>query len=394
MNILFVGHILNPNDLSKFPAASIAGNNMQLGYIESLYKYLEHDIEVISQLPISIYPKSKHIHIKMHTLDIGNSHRAISPSFINLPFLKSCTLKQSTSTLIQSWLNKHKDNEKVIISFNTLPQIALPVIRYSKKHDVKTICIFADPPIDPFKRSIIGRIYKNYEFLQSMKLIKRFDGVIALNQKIVEDYAPMVPYEIIEGGINLDLFNQEITPKQNGVKRIVYSGALTEYSGCKKLIESLAYIQEKNFVIEFYGSGPLVKYIKSFSKNDARVQYLGIQSNQNMINVERNADFLINPRKIHDPISTYTFPSKILEYLATGTPTLSTKVNGLTPYYLNHLNIVETDDPISFAQSLEWILNSDYAILKEKALYAKKEILNEKNWMEQTKKLLAFINAL
>ena len=43
--------------------------------------------------------------------------------------------------------------------------------------------------------------------------------------------------------------------------------------------------------------------------------------------------------------SKYFFPSKMMDYLASGTPTISTKLKGIPEEYFNYCFTIENGDP-------------------------------------------------
>lgn len=391
MKVLFVGSAIRTDDLMKYKGPSVAGNKMQMGFLKELYIKYKDDLSILTQIPISQYPSEKKLIFKSHQIKLADNLYSTAIGFINFPFVKQFLFIRNTKKKIRKWLKAFPNENKIVICYNALPQIAKPVLKMRKNDCYRAFSILADPPIDSIKRSLIKRIFKTVEQRLSVSMVKLFDGVIALNQKMVDDYTPQNEYIIIEGGIDLDY--QSYTPRKHVNEKylVVYSGALTEYSGVNNLIQSLTFIKRTDFVIHIYGQGPLEQMIKEKMSVDQRIIYKGSVANKEMIKIQANADLLINPRTINDPISTYTFPSKILEYLASGTPTLTTKINGLLPEYLNYLFYTHDDTPKGIAKSLEEVLNLDRPKMIETAKKGKIFVLENKNWKKQTDKLIHFI---
>lgn len=55
---------------------------------------------------------------------------------------------------------------------------------------------------------------------------------------------------------------------------------------------------------------------------DRRIQYLGSIPHDEILQLQRTASLLVNPRTPEGIYTKYSFPSKTMEYLASGTPTL------------------------------------------------------------------------
>jgi glycosyltransferase involved in cell wall biosynthesis len=270
----------------------------------------------------------------------------------------------------------------------------------SKVFKVKTVCIFADPPIDTIKRSFVGKIAKHFEDTVTARNIKKFDGLIVLNKKSIEKYAPRAKYILIDGGFDLDDVTmkkpggQWLNLKDNDVVEIVFSGALNEYNGIKNLIDAVKYIESKRFCLKIYGFGPLEEYIKAASERDNRIKFFGNIPNIEMLVVQQEAGILINPRPVNDAISLYTFPSKMIEYLLSGTPVISTALNGLTQDYLNNVFIIKNEDPQGIAEAIDYVLNQDKDYLIKKAKNAQRFVVSNKNWDIHCAQIKKFIEVI
>lgn len=84
------------------------------------------------------------------------------------------------------------------------------------------------------------------------------------------------------------------------------------------------------------------EYVKEQAQLYGWIKYFGIVNNNEVKNLETQAKVLINPRDPLKPITFYTFPSKLLEYIASGTLTISTKLRGIPCEYFNYL--IQLDD--------------------------------------------------
>jgi glycosyltransferase involved in cell wall biosynthesis len=379
MKILFIGSVINPNDLMRFSGPSVAGNKMQLGLLKEMKEIYQNHLTVVTQIPISQFPREKKLVIKRKEIEISKGLFANAIGFINFFFLKQLDILKHTKREIKKWCIENKDEQKIVICYNALPQISKPAIFYKIKYNLKVFILLADPPIDPIKRKFIKRILKSYENSMSINTLKMFDGVIALNQKMINDYMPTKKSIIIEGGLDLDQIITNHNKINNDQFRMIYSGALTNYSGIINLLDSMAYIEHKNFFLEIYGAGPLESLVKEKSLKDQRINFKGSISNHEMMEIQRNSDLLINPRVILDPVSTYTFPSKLIEYLASGTPTISTKINGLPKEYFPYLFLFDDDTAFGIARGLNQVLSLERDTLIQKGKSGQEFVIHNKN---------------
>lgn len=386
MKILLIGFMLKQDDVLQYKGASIAGNRMQLSYVENLIK-IGHEVNVLSFVPISFFPKSRRLWIRSRNISLAEDISATSPGFLNLPFIKVFMQALSTKVYINKWLKMTDKSPKTIITFNAIYQIASPLMHLNLPSNVKKCCILADPPLIQLKNQGLVAYIKNHMFKREEKLISMYDGIITLNENSARHYAPQKPFIVIEGGVDeraILLYHHTI---QDYPRRFVYAGALTLYSGCVELLEAFSKISHQNIELYFYGTGPMQYRIEEFAKHDGRIHYGGYLSSEKIQEIYRASHFLVNPRRTKDEISAYSFPSKLFDYLLSETPVLSTIFPGLPHEYIPYFHVLPSEQVNDLLDSLNLVLNKDYALLKKQAIDARKWIMKEKSWTNQMKRL-------
>ena len=87
------------------------------------------------------------------------------------------------------------------------------------------------------------------------------------------------------------------------------------------------------------------------------------------------------------------FPTKLGEYLCSGTPTLVTDVGEISRYVEDGKNVflVEPEDHVKFASKLIWIIEN-YRFAKDVGIRGRKLVLDEYSSNAAGKKMLTFIN--
>ena len=88
----------------------------------------------------------------------------------------------------------------------------------------------------------------------------------------------------------------------------------------------------------------------------------------------------------------YSFPSKTIEYMSSGTPVLTTKLGGIPKEYYDYLFFTKGDSINDIYESLDDLLKVDQSVLIEKGQKAKKFVDENKNYLLQTKKVIDFVN--
>ena len=174
-------------------------------------------------------------------------------------------------------------------------------------------------------------------------------------------------------------------------RSIMYCGALTEYNGVLNLIEAMKAFQGTDIYCDIYGGGYLEEQVCAAAQENRNIRFHGRVDNVTVMKKQREAWLLINPRVINDPIAQVTFPSKTFEYLLSGTPVLTTRLNGYTEEYDGLMVYAKDDSPQALACAIQEISTGkyqDYLIMAEKA---KKFVVEKRNWSCQGEKMRRFI---
>ena len=134
----------------------------------------------------------------------------------------------------------------------------------------------------------------------------------------------------MEGGIDREFYDYYAGAYQedDGIIRMMYAGILEPVTGIGHLIQAFQQIQNKDIRLFISGRGSMKGMIEKAEKEDSRIVYLGCTSYPEYMNNLKKADILINPRDMNLLENQYNFPSKIMEYLATGKKIISTKFPG------------------------------------------------------------------
>lgn len=94
-----------------------------------------------------------------------------------------------------------------------------------------------------------------------------------------------------------------------------------------------------------YGTGNYIDEIIKMSKENMKIIYGGVVNNKIIIQEELDSILLINPRPLQNcsancDFTRYSFPSKNIEYMSSGTPLLATKLPGMPKKYYSYIYIL------------------------------------------------------
>lgn len=387
MRILYLGYALPESYGKNNRAFSFAGNKFELGTLESLSS--EYEVFSLSIPAIEPFPSDRRLFIKREENVLRSGLKTICVSTLNIPVLKqlwqSCAMYREATRLIRS-----TGGELEIITYNLYPQVGCAAMRLKRRFHKRVIAVVADLPFDDAsERGLISRCLISVYNRITRKNLKRADGYILLNERAREYISDDAPYTVIEGAVDAS----EWSEKQSvSVRRdIIYSGALTEYSGISQLLEAMKLVRHGGIILKVFGDGYLKDEVMRFVQENDNVKYCGCVQNAEMRRLQAQALLLINPRPVDSNIAKYTFPSKLLEYMASGTPVMTSRLNGIRAEYDRYLSYIELVDPVGIAAAIDAFLDSNYDVQLEKAAQGREFVLQSKSWTEQGKKLVAFV---
>lgn len=343
---------------------------------------LENNITVsaISSIPVSRKMMKKTFWFEKKEIENNILYKYLF--FVNIPILRQFFLGLSAFlTLFFSSLKDRKDLYFICDALN--PTISSMALMVAKMFNIKCFAITTDLPEFVHKNKFIIGI--------SNFLISKYDGYIFLtepmNQKI-NTYNR--PYIILEG--ICDNYSDELSHiEKYDQKTFIYAGGLYEKYGLKNLILAFKKIKNTKAELHIYGAGSLSKYIKSLKIKN--VKYYGVVENAKVINAEKKAHFLVNPRFSNDEYTKYSFPSKNMEYLSTGTPVLTTRLEGIPKEYDKYFFYFDAEDVEGMKIKIEELINMKEEDATKKGLLGKKFVENKKNKKVQALKVKEMITS-
>lgn len=220
-----------------------------------------------------------------------------------------------------------------------------------------------------------------------------FDSYILLTEQMNEVVnIKGRPYMIMEGLVDANMAESNSTCNSNGKKVVIYAGGLYEEYGIKYLVDGFKLLDDDNAELHLYGHGPMVSYIEKEMVRDNRIHFFGIVHNSKVVEAELQATLLVNPRPSAEDFTKYSFPSKNMEYMVSGTPVLTTVLPGMPREYHEYVYLLEDETAEGLGRTLTKLLTDTPAEeLRKKGESAKKFVLENKNNIYQSKRVIDFI---
>lgn len=396
MEILFLGSVVTPVLAERLSGTSIAGNKMQYCVLKELSKIEDVNISAITVKCRAAFPKDRVIFEERDTIEIETNVKGYCAAYCNIPIIKQIWHTVSMYLETRRYIKKEGAPD-VILSFNLFPQTGWAAVKSGKKYNIPVATLLADLPIDDAnKRNWFMTQWRKLFDCLTIRLIKECKNIIALNENAIKIYHPKADSLIVDGGIDWNSNNTLLAIKGAENKDIVFAGALVQYNGIVNLLQAMQIVKKsgKDIILHIYGDGDLKDYVKAMAEKHDNIVFHGRVASEELTEIYNKAWLLINPRPVNDPISQVTFPSKMFEYLLSGTPVLSTRLSGFTNDYNDVMFFAESDTPQGLADKILEVSCQSQEEMNQKALRARKFVLDNKTWEKQCERIHEYLQKI
>lgn len=318
--------------------------------------------------------------------------------FLNLPLLRQICLFVYTFFYVLLWGIRNK-SEKFIITDVLNYTICSAAVVASKLTGVRIIGVMTDMP-----GLMVNAAGSSRNFLSHIKFLKnigvssvyKYDAYVFLTEQMNKVINKRnVPYIVMEGFVDSDITAEDTKKRVTDSRTLLYAGGLHERYGLKTLVEAFMRLPDDDLRMKIYGSGPFVKDLRDvYTKKDKRIEFFGVVPNQEVVESEMSATLLINPRPTTEAFTKYSFPSKNMEYMVSGTPVLTTDLPGMPEEYKKYVFVFKDESVEGYRKSLDEALSLNPEDLEKKGSDAKKWILSKKNNKVQTLRIINMIKSL
>lgn len=403
MKTLFIGSVVSQDTadyitLNSRVKPSVAPINFQRNLIKGLSKYVApKDMSIISLPPVATYPNGCFLSWGNKTGKIFGYLIHFIPT-VNLPIIKQISSFFSTLVLCihWSWKNREEKN-KIVLVYGQTAYVALAQILICGLFRIKSCNIVTDPIRyrSDFKNlNLVKQLLIKFQWYLTERIKNEYSSFVLLTESMVKDYiSNRKPYIILEGIADPDIFKGiETTPKADPPV-IMYSGAISEGFGIPKLLDSFRKVNE-NVQLWLFGSGTCEEAIKKAQNADKRIKYWGKVPWRELLRHMKEATLLLSVKPVNASHSEYQFPSKIMEYMSSGTPVLATRVKGIPDEYFDYIFPIENDSIEGFVDAITTVSTIDIEELKKRGILAKQFISEQKNCYIQAKRVITLLESV
>ena len=172
---------------------------------------------------------------------------------------------------------------------------------------------------------------------------------------------------------------------------MLYAGRLNRRYGLDLLLDAIDEIGDPNVKLWICGSGEMTNEIKERERNNSSIKFFGFLSHEDVLKIQQQVSMLINPRANNEEYTKYSFPSKTMEYMATGKPVVMYRLDGIPPEYDPYLFYIKEESAESICQTILKIKGMTISERTQAGEGARNFIKKNKNKDVQMKRVLDFI---
>ena len=317
--------------------------------------------------------------------------------FVNFPILRHLCLSVFSFFYVLKWGIRH--NEKRVIICDVLNvSTCLGALLAAKINRIQSVAVVTDlyGLMVGEKRSFLKDIFAKLANFLHNRYVSSFDKYVLLTECMSDLVNPRrKPYIVMEAICDSNPDKQIMSSPltKEFPRTIIYAGGLYEEYGVGKLVESFLQAELPNVALKLYGSGPYVQKLEKICEINDKVKYMGIQPNSIVVEDEMRASLLVNPRPTSEEFTKYSFPSKNIEYMSTGTSVLTTKLPGMPTEYYPYVFLIDDESIEGYANALNCVFQKREEELSEFGKNAKEFVLNNKNNTLQVSRIIDLIKS-
>lgn len=365
MKVLFLGGVFddshNKEIISKTRTyVEYAANNFQKKIIYGL-KSLNIPLEVVSIPFLGAYPTA---YSDMYFSGFQNMNDDNSGykyyAFNNIYGYRNISRFRAAKRGLRDFISVDDDKKLIIVYTPHTPFIQ--AANWAKRKDPRIKICMVVPDLPQYmdlseSLSPIYKFLKSIDLKQFAKENKTVDSYILLTEQMADALnVGDRPYRVVEGIYEA---TNGVSNKRVGIKTIVYTGKLNLAFGATNLVKAFHSIQNANIRLVICGSGEAKNEIAQIAAKDSRIDFKGQVTSDEARKCILDGDILVNPRPNDSIYTKYSFPSKIIDYLATGNPVIAFELDGMPKIYKDFIYYIPENNIESIAKTIQRVINAD-----------------------------------
>lgn len=352
------------------------------------------NVESVASIAVSTYPRNKKMYFPgSHFIDALG--KGVVTPLLNFPILK--LVSRFLGAIVELGRIRRGGVDAVCVYAAHTPNL-LAAYLFRKFFNIPFFVYVPDLPsfMDMgMRRSSLLKFMKKVDGGIIDHLMSASSGLFVVSKHMVEDNKawsgkPYLVLEGIAGAANSASDTISYEREMPAKKVIFYGGGLNRAYGIAELVEG--FIQSNlDYELWLCGRGDLEEFIVDATKRCPAVKYLGNITPAEVSSIQSRSALLVLTRDPKETYTRYSFPSKLLEYLVSGVPVLTTRLSGIPDEYFEFFNVIEQFSVSGISDALKAIDNADQQLLLRNAACGKIWALERKSSAAVGRKIVNFM---
>ncbi|MEU7801098.1 glycosyltransferase [Micromonospora arborensis] len=349
-------------------------------------------VRLLSAAPVSNYPRNRRIRFRASRFH----HDGVDGQ--QLGFLNLLGIKH-VSRFLSAWWHGGRSTRRDPVDVLLIHGVHTPFLwcglALARLRRIPVVPILTDPPgVGQPGEGRAVRLLRGLDVALVRAALKRCSGVIALTLPLAEDFAPGRPRLIMEGICTPPPVGGPRPQADSGTREIIYAGGLSHAYGVDRLVEAFRGLSDPDLRLSVFGRGELEPWLRDQASADPRIAPPQLLDRVRLGQRLASAAVLVNPRPVDQYFVPYSFPSKIIEYLANGVPVVSTILPGIPDDYRPYLVYAATDTAAGLRVAIERVLGMPAGEAAALGAAGRDFVVQTRNRAVQGRRMRGFLGGL
>jgi glycosyltransferase involved in cell wall biosynthesis len=353
LHLLYIGSLVPDVPLFHTRAFNRAGNMFQANLLSGLTAAGVH-VTILSQRPWRLFPRSSEWRFGTDVVDFTPDLRGTLIGFLNLPVLRPLSVGARIVWETWRWRRRLPPSARpVVYTYNLTEPPGTFTLAAARLAGATAVASVNDVFVPG--QLIADTLSRRIDFALQRWIMPRFDGLVVVTDAIAEDLAPAAPHIRVEGGITEAMLDvrpkRDVTPGEPITFAFVAS--LEEHNGVRQVLQAFQGTTNPALRLVVAGNGALTSFAEAAADADPRITYAGFLGFDQVLRLYETVDALVSMRLMTDMDTRYFFPSKMMEFLASGVPVITTPHAGIREEFGDAAYVLEDDSPAALARMFD-----------------------------------------
>lgn len=216
------------------------------------------------------------------------------------------------------------------------------------------------------------RSWRQYCHSLGLRIIRRsIHGVVAASPELRAQFDLANGY-VLHGVVGEDLAAvRPVSDRDSRRLRFLFAGSLQASKGVEALCVAWDAAKLPGCELDIVGEGPLLGPLRAAFGDHSTIRFHGFVPRKGLIELFSQAHVLVNPHRVAGKVGA-VFPFKLIEYLGTGRPVISTPMAPLPDSLASGVLYSRSDSADDLAEAMG-VVREDYSEWLEKAQISRDE---------------------